>query len=134
MKSSMLNDGRFVLVRAFPPAQVERQWRQFLLSVDLRTHYTTPEYFHEPFFRDKRPFAVLSVIGQEIVAVCTGIHDGSAIKCGLSMRPQMAMSRLADPEAAAAGLVAGLLEEGSSSELVDLFTWSQLPSVARWGF
>jgi hypothetical protein len=105
-----------------------------LQDADFVTHYTTPEFFREPFFRGKKPFAVLSIAGREVAAVCTGIHDLRTIKCGISVRPQVAISRSADTEAAVAGLAAGLREEGRCCDLVDVFAWSTLPGLTRWGF
>jgi hypothetical protein len=124
----------FEIVRDSPPAGLDQAWRKCLEDVDSATHYTTPEYFHEPFFRGKQPFAVLSLIGQDVVAVCTGIHDGRWLRCGLSERPQVAIARGADLNAVAAGLAAGLREESRSSKLVDVFSWSQLDRMTHWGF
>ena len=134
LTSSVSGQCRFVLVRNYPPADLERQWRKCLLDADFATHYTAPEYFREPFFQGKQPFAVLSMVGEKVAAICTGIHDGRSVKCGLSVRPQVAISRSAHPEAAAAGLVAGLRDEGQSCDLIDVFAWSRLPGMARWGF
>jgi hypothetical protein len=124
----------FVVVRDYPPADLQQRWRKCLQNADFATHYTTPEFFHEPFFSGKEPFAVLSIVGNEIAAVCTGIHDGRSIKCGLSVRPQVAISCAADIEPAVAGLAAGLGEEAQSCDLVDIFAWSRLPGLTCWGF
>jgi Acetyltransferase (GNAT) domain len=131
---STQDQGRFEIIRDYPPPALEHRWRDCLRNADFVTHYTTPEYFREPFFGDKKPFAVLSLIDEDVVAACTGIHDGPSVKCGLSVRPQVIVSRSADTEVAAAGLVAGLRAEGRSYELIDVFTWSRLPSMTRHGF
>ncbi len=77
---------------------------------------------------------MLSMAGEEVAAICTGIHYGRSIKCGLRGRPQVAISRSAHRETAVTGLVAGLREESRSCDLIDVFAWSELPGVARWGF
>ena len=124
----------FEIVRDSPPAGLDQAWRKCLQDVDFATHYTTPEYFREPFFRSKQPFAVLGLIGQDVVAVCTGIHDGQWLRCGLSERPQVAIARGADLDSVAAGLAAGLREESRSSKLADVFSWSQLNGMRHCGF
>src|SRR6516162_8013479 len=53
-----------------------------------------------------RIFRIL--VGEEVIAVCTGIHDGPALKCGLSERPQVAIARSANLDAVASGLAAGV--------------------------
>jgi hypothetical protein len=124
----------FIVVRDYPPADLEQRWRKCLQNADFATHYTTPEFFHEPFFRGKEPFAVLSILGGEVAAICTGIHDRRSIRCGLSVRPQVAISRSVDIDPAVAGLAAGLRKEDQPCELVDVFAWSRLPGLTRCGF
>ena len=84
--SALSHDG-FVVVHDHPPPDLEQRWRKCLQDADFVTHYTTPEFFREPFFQGKKPFAVLSIVGREVAAVCTGIHDRRTIKCGISVGP-----------------------------------------------
>jgi len=99
-------------------------WRNFLSSSDFPTHYAAPEFFLEPILRKTKGFAVLSLSGERVTGVLTGIHDGDHIQSGLSVRPQIAFLRRADRQRAMANLLTGLLTEAVSAKLVDLFVWS----------
>jgi len=113
---------------------IETQWRDCLAASDFPTHYTAPEYFLEPALRDRKPFAILSAVGNKVTAVLTGIHDGERVQSGLSVRPQIAFSRQADRSLAMSALIAGLLQEARSAKLVDLYLWSDMagPEDARF--
>jgi hypothetical protein len=124
----------FEILYDYPPPGLEQRWRRFLQDADFATHYTTPEYFREPFFQGKQPFAILSLHGDEVVGVCTGIHDGRSLKCGLAERPQVAVARDADADVIATGLAAGLWKESRACSLADVFSWSQLNCMVRRGF
>jgi hypothetical protein len=80
-----------------------------LADADFPTHYTAPEYFSEPSFRDKGPFGVLSLNGEKVTAVLTGTNDGAHVQSGLSVRPQIVFARGADLAGATANLIHGLL-------------------------
>jgi hypothetical protein len=113
---------------------IETQWRHCLEDSDFPTHYAAPEYFAEPALRGKRPFAILSLIGEEVAAVLTGIHDGDRVQSGLSVRPQIVFSRRADRSRAMSNLIAGLLQEARSAKLVDLFVWSDMSRLVDTRF
>jgi hypothetical protein len=100
-----------------------------LAQSDFPTHYTAPEYFLEPLLRRSKPFAILSLAGEQVTGVLTGIHQGDHVQSGLSVRPQIAFSRDADRAEAMRGLIAGLLEEAKSAKLVDLFVWSEMAEL-----
>ena len=112
-----------------PGGPIETLWRACLADADFPTHYTAPEYFLEPGFRDKGPFAVLSLSGEEVTAVLTGTNDGAHVQSGLSVRPQIVFSRRADRVRAMANVVDGLLVEAASAKLVDLFVWSDFATL-----
>jgi hypothetical protein len=112
------------LLHRQPGGLIEAHWRACLAGADFPTHYTAPEYFSEPGFRHKGPFAVLSLSGEEVTAVLTGTSDGTYVQSGLSVRPQIVFSRRADRARAMANVVDGLLVEAASAKLVDLFVWS----------
>jgi len=113
---------------------IETQWRNCLEDSDFPTHYAAPEYFAEPALRGKRPFAILSQIGEDVAAVLTGIHDGDRVQSGLSVRPQIVFSRRADRSRATSNLIAGLLQEARSAKLVDLFVWSDMSRLVDTRF
>jgi hypothetical protein len=119
-------DGSFEILHTAPSGRTERLWRACVVASDFPTHYATPEYFSEPVLRGKRPFAVLSVAGDEVTAVLTGVHDGYHVRSGLSVRPQVVFSRHADRQDAIRNLLAGLLQEAKSARLIDFFLWTDL--------
>ena len=112
-----------------PGGVIEGSWRACLAQSDFPTHYTAPEYFLEPLLRRSKPFAILSLAGQQVTGVLTGIHQGDHVQSGLSVRPQVAFSRNTDRAEAMKSLIAGLLQEAKSAKLVDLFVWSQMAEL-----
>jgi len=105
-----------------------------LAEADFPTHYTAPEYFREPILYGTNPFAVLSIVGDRVTGVMTGIHGADRVQSGLSNRPQIAFSRQADRSLAMSNLIAGLLHEARSAKLVDLFLWSDMAGFADTRF
>ncbi len=117
-----------------PGGILEDRWRACLVQSDFPTHYTAPEYFSEPFLRRSKPFAILSLAGEQVTGVLTGIHQGDRVQSGLSVRPQIAFSRHADRSTSMANLVAGLIVEAASARLVDLFVWSDIEALVEARF
>jgi len=113
---------------------IEAQWRDCLAEADFPTHFVTPEYFLEPMLRGKRPFAILSLSGEDVTAVLTAVHDGGRVQSGLSVRPQIAFSRRADRSLAMSNLIAGLLQEAQSAKLIDIFIWSDMSQLVDTRF
>jgi hypothetical protein len=127
----MLNgtDPSFQILHGQPARPIETLWRACLADSDFPTHYTAPEYFCEPLLHGRKPFAVLSIVGEDVTGVMTGIHYFDRVQSGLSLRPQIAFSRNADRSRAMNNLIAGLLQESKSTKLVDLFLWSDLAGL-----
>jgi Acetyltransferase (GNAT) domain len=115
----------FLILHDPPGASVARQWRAFLRDCDYPTHYTAPEFFLEPSLRGQNPFAVLSIAGENVTGVLTGINKDGHVRSGLSVRPQIALPVGADRAQARQNLLAGLLAEAKSARLVDLFSWPE---------
>jgi hypothetical protein len=92
-------DTSFEILHGQPAGPNEILWRACLAESDLPAHDTAPEYFCEPIRYGKDPFAVLSILGQHVTAVMTGIHYPDRVQSGPSNRPQIAFSRHADREA-----------------------------------
>src|SRR5271165_7427990 len=111
----------FVILDRQPCGSLEGKWRACLAASDFPTHYTAPEFFLEPSLRSKRPFAILSLLGEDVTGVLTGFHEGGRVQSGLSVRPQLAFSRTADHSRAMKSLVAGLLQQAKSATPVDIF-------------
>lgn len=123
-------NGSFRILHAPPSGPIEARWRACLDNSDFATHYTAPAFFLEPMLRNRRAFAVLSIDDQEVTGVITGINDGNLVQSGLSVRPQIALSRHADRTGAMANLMAGLLVEAEAAKLVDLFLWPDIGALA----
>ena len=122
-------EGSFQILHGTPTGLLETAWRACLADSDFPTHYTAPEYFCEPMLNGKKPFAVLSIVDEDVTAVMTGIHHSDRVQSGLSLRPQIAFSRHADRSRAMNNLIAGLLQEAKSAKLVDLFLWSDMAGL-----
>jgi hypothetical protein len=126
--------GSFLILHGPSTDPIEARWRACLANSDFPTHYTAPEYFSEPALRGTKPFAILSLIGEEVTAVLTGLKDRDRVRSGLSVRPQIAFSQRADRAQAMANLLDGLLEEAQSAKLVDLFLWSNVATMVERRF
>jgi len=128
---AMLNetDLSFQILHGPPAHPIETAWRACLADSDFPTHYTAPEYFFEPLISDRKPFAILSIAGEDVTGVMTGLHDADRVQSGLSLRPQIAFSRKADRLRAMNNLIGGLLQESKSAKLVDLFLWSEMAGL-----
>src|SRR3712207_2207201 len=113
---------------------VEARWKEFLSRADFASHYVSPEYFREPFFRDKRPFVILSWQGERVVAALSGIHEEQQLICGLSSRPQICFDNTVDLGAASDALVAGLFEEARSAKLITFHSWVPLNTLSKYGY
>jgi hypothetical protein len=124
----------YQILHRLPGGAIESRWRACLAQSDFPTHYTAPEYFLEPGFRNKGPFAILSLSGEEVTAVLTGINDGAYVQSGQSVRPQIVFSRRTDRVRAMANVVDGLLVEVGSAKLVDVFVWSDMDALVNSRF
>jgi hypothetical protein len=118
----------WTILHNYPGTELEEHWREFLTRADFPAHYVSPEYFREPFFRDKDPFAILAWHEGKIVAALTALHDAEQVICGQGSRPQACFDKSIDPAIAAESLTAGLLAEAHSAALITLYTWSPVDS------
>src|ERR1700755_2029956 len=124
----------WTILHSYPDEMCEDRWREFLARADFAAHYVAPEYFREPFFRDKQPFAVLAWQGKRIVAVLTGVHDEHQLVCGLVSRPQICFDNAVDREAASDALVGGLLHEAGPEKLITFYSWVPLDTLSKHGY
>jgi len=124
----------WTIVHQCPDEVCARSWREFLARADFPAHYVAPEYFCEPFFRDKRPFVVLAWQGDRIVAALSGVHEEQQLLCGLKSRPQICFDKTVDPANAADALVKGLLSEAGAYKLITLYSWAPLNTLAKYGY
>ena len=79
----------FVVLHDSPQPELEGAWRELLRRVELPSHYCAPEFFKEPFWAGRGPFAVLALDQHSVVGVVTGIREGDEVQCGQSSRPQI---------------------------------------------
>jgi hypothetical protein len=129
-------DRKFTLLHEFPAADLESAWRDCLTRVEFPSHYNTPEYFLEPYFTGRRPFAVLALEGDTVTGILTGLHEGNQVLCGLPSRPQICVDPSQDSSATQRALMQGLLSEAGPAELITVFSWPslELPVFADGGF
>jgi CelD/BcsL family acetyltransferase involved in cellulose biosynthesis len=126
-------ENNFLILHAFPSPEHEAAWRDFLSRAEMPAHYDTPEFFLEPWWEGKRPFAILALHGGKVVGSLTGNHEKKGVECGLSTRPQICFDPAADQASVAQTLVQGLFAEAGRS-LAILCSWEPLPSLKPWGF
>jgi hypothetical protein len=126
---------RSSILHGFPPPELEERWRTFLGRADSPSAYDTPEFFLEPFWEGKHPFAILAFKQLEMVGVLTGIHLCDRVISGLPFRPQLCV--LPDDGATTTDiLLQGLLWETGSTKLIELYSWNftPLPIFEQNGF
>jgi hypothetical protein len=123
------------ILHSYPDdTRVIDRWREFLTRADFAAHYVSPEFFREPFFRDKHPFVILAWQGDRIVAALSGIHEGQQLTCGLMSRPQISLDNTADLAAVSDALVTGLLNEAGSEKLITVYSWIPLDTLSTYGY
>lgn len=134
---SLLPHGRaFLVLHDYPPPQVEVLWCQFLDRIDSPSHYDAPEYFREPYWAGREPFAVLALDQGRVIGVVTGLHRKDCIECGLPSRPQIRVGESGDADLASETLAEGLLQEAAKKKLITIFAWCWVPlaGLERRGF
>jgi hypothetical protein len=124
----------FLILHEFPCPDVEKAWRDCLSRVETPAHYNCPEFFKEPVWTGKRPFAVLALDRGCVIGVLTGLHEGNQVVSGLQSRPQICVDITTDAATALRSLARGLLTEAGSANLVTTYTWSSLPLTAFESF
>ena len=117
-----------------PDAVWTRKWKDFLKTVSLPTHYTTPDFFPDPFVRGGEKFAALALDKNEIVAILTGIDDGKSIVSGLANRPQIIFGKNIDRSRAVQSLIGGLSEKNGKAQTAEIFSWEKIDEFEDIGF
>lgn len=126
----------YLILHDFPPADLERVWREFLTRVESPEQYDSPDFFLEPYWKGNNPFVVLAFDGDRIIASATGLHTGGMVNCGLLSRPQVCIAKDADADLAGNLLVDGLLSEAGDTKLITVYgwEWTPLPAFGHRGF
>ena len=124
----------FSVLHAFPQRELEVRWRDFLSQADCPSAYETPEFFLEPYWEGKRPFAILAFRQGEVVGVLTGLHLRDRVISGLPARPQLCTTN--NDSGIADILLKGLFQEAGSTKLIEVYSWhsSPLPTFEQNGF
>lgn len=125
----------FSVLTAFPDEAVAASWRECLASADFPSHYTSPEFFLEPFFVGRAPFAVLAMQEQRVLGVVTGLKEAGRVDCGGSLRPQVCCHREASPDEVSRVLAEGLLTHlDRRDQYVSVYSWCPLAGFEHLGF
>lgn len=123
------------ILTRFPDPDTAARWRECLEKGDFPTHYTTPEYFLEPYFAHHDPFAILAFDGDRVTGILTGLHVGSTIECGHSGRPQICLRNGIDVAPTMNCLLGALpVHSGRSVSLIEAFSWTNVDRPLRGGF
>jgi CelD/BcsL family acetyltransferase involved in cellulose biosynthesis len=117
----------FTILHAYPSPVLEGKWTECLQHTTAPAHYASPAFFLEPYFRGKKPFAVLALVGGEVVGVLTGLHEPGKVVSGLETRVHIAMDERRDPNEALELLVQGVNQESKGVALAQVYSWRQLP-------
>lgn len=116
----------FVILHDFPSREIERAWRDCLRRVEFPAHYHSPEFFREPYWTGKRPFAILAMDGGSVTGVLTGLHEGEQVVSGRRSCSQICADTTADTRIALDRLARGLLAEAGSAQLITVYSWNWL--------
>lgn len=123
------------VLTAYPDTNLEKKWNEFLANAEYPTHYTTPNFFVDPYIRGGERFAVLAFEGEDISAVLTGVDNGKTIISGMPVRPQTAFRKDVNFANAVNGIFQGSLEKGGQSlEMIEFYTWSPVKEFEDVGF
>ncbi len=118
-----------------PDENWTRKWNDFLSDALYPTHYTTPNFFVDPFVRGGERFAVAALDGEKITGVLTGVDDGKSIVSGLFVRPQFCLSKSANRLETAKSLFEGLKEKGGDDlQVIEFFSWHPVAEFEKTGF
>lgn len=126
---------KWKVVTKLPDAGLGAQWEEFLTQADYPAHYTTPNFFVDPFIRGGERFSVLSFDDDgRISGVLSGVDAGKKIVSGLPTRPQLAFRKNIDRQEAARSLLAGVREKGGDDlELIQLHAWAEVTELGDLG-
>ena len=117
----------FTILHTYPSPALESKWLECLRHTTAPAHYAFPAFFLEPYFRGKNPFAVLAILGGEVIGVLTGLHEKGTVVSGLETRVHIAIDERRDPNDALGPLTQGVKQESKGAKLVQIYSWRQLP-------
>jgi hypothetical protein len=125
----------FDIVSAPPNERLAAAWNECLDGCAFASHYTSPAFFSEPYFRDCAPFAILARDGATVLGVLSGTSRGGFTVCGMHASPQLCIREGAPEELVADCLITGLQAHlTKQARLVTIYAWSKLKSFRRAGY
>jgi hypothetical protein len=116
-----------VILTAYPEENIKQKWMSLLDSADYASHYSSPEFFVEPYFYDKNPFAVLIFDENDrIDGVLTGIHVDGELICGREGTPNLIIRRGCDFDKIGRFMADALISHGGENcKLISVCAWNQ---------
>lgn len=124
-----------IILTSTPDDALAARWHAFLDDAPFATHYTTPDFFVDPFAGKGEKFAVLACEGDRVDAVMTGLKVGNRVISGMAVRPQTAFRNGADRKKAAEALVSGLAAyAGKDVDLISFFSWEPIEGLDELGY
>jgi len=120
----------YTILHEYPSESLERAWRASLPLLERPAHYSSPEFFLEPSWAGKKPFAILALSNGAVVGVLPAMHEGTKV----SSRRYVSLARNADATAASDALARGLLVEARTAKLVTVDSWVPLECFHGYGF
>ncbi len=125
----------FKIVTAYPDSRLAAAWNESLDESAFASHYTSPAFFSEVYFRRSAPFAVLAVEGATVLGVLTGTTHRGFTVCGMHASPQICIRNSAPEDRVVEAFVAGLRAHlAKPQEMLTVYSWMQLAAFCRQGF
>jgi hypothetical protein len=126
---------RAEIITSYPNAELERKWLDFLPRSSYVSHYTSPGFFKEPFWKNRNPFAVLIFDEDEVAGVVTGLREGKRIVCGLDVRPQFSFAPSSDRKETVKAFVEAFYEMAQeNAELIAFYCPEQIEEFTEFGY
>jgi len=117
----------YIVLTEAPAGDTLAVWDELMRDCPYATHFTTPDFFADPFVGRGERFAVIAMGHDRADAVLTGLRNSGRIQCGLPVRPQTAFREGADRAEAFSRLWEGIIDLGGSGiELADVFSWEPI--------
>ncbi|MEQ1645585.1 MAG: GNAT family N-acetyltransferase, partial [Pyrinomonadaceae bacterium] len=122
----------FHIITGSPSMDLHAAWDDLLQHARFATHYTTPDFFKDPFVGAGERFAILALSGERVDAALTGVSINSKATSGMPVRPQTVFRANIAPISAAAALAKGLSSFGA--DLNTFYSWTPLDGLERLGY
>jgi hypothetical protein len=120
-------------LHSYPDPAIEASWRRYALAERYPSQYLAPEFFLEPFFASRKPFAILLLKDERVVAVVSGTHEKTHLRCGNSGSPQLSISPECTEDDLAL-LVEALRAETSGRMGISIASFSNSTGLGKHGF